>query len=296
MSRWVVVVTRDAPDHVVWQKVRELSDEEYATYQTAARRLTRYSRTHPYAAVADAYRRYRERYDWLASTFASLPSGKVLNYEEAGNEISQQVFAFLAAMRRFLDHTETYLKRNNQEDVYRSFKEVCSREFDEHFSYRFAYKLRNFEQHIEGAIRLHTSTQWKDDSQTEAVMALSLQFDRDRLLANFADWGKHVRPDLERMPLYFEVDPILRDTMGSLDRIAHAVIKADLPGMIEAARSINDMVGEARLQPGTIAIVDGPLPSRETVIQPGADCDFTYEQIPLPMVDRLLRRQSSATS
>ena len=55
--------------------------------------------------------------------------------------------------------------------------------------------------------------------------------------------------------------------MGSLDRIAHAVIKADLPGMVEAARSINDMLGEARRQPGTIAMVDGPLPSRETVIQ-----------------------------
>ena len=295
MSYWIVVASRDAPDHVVWRKVRELSGEDYATYQAAARRLSRYSRAHPYAAVTDAYRRYRERYNWLTSTFASLPSGKVFNYEEAANEMSQQIFTILAAMRRFLDHTETYLKRNSQEDVLKSFKEACSREFDEHFSYRFAYKLRNFEQHIEGALRLHTSTQWKDDSQTEAAMVLSLQFDRDKLLDRFGDWGRHVRPDLARMPPYFEVDPILQETMECLDGITSAVIKADLPAMTKAARFINDMVGEARRQPGTIAILEGSVPSRETIIQPGADLNVTYKEVPLHMVDRLLRRQSSAT-
>jgi len=63
--------------------------------------------------------------------------------------INRHIFNYLSSIRMFLDHNEYNLKKRYGSDSPRvkRFKKTCSQIYDNSFSYRFLYKLRNYVQH-----------------------------------------------------------------------------------------------------------------------------------------------------
>ena len=134
----------------------------------------------------------------------------------------------------FLDHTEYSLKgkygKTSKEFV--NFKNMCSQKYDTNFSYRFAYKLRNFAQHCGmpiGTIQISSSQHREEGSKSyEAEYSnlnllskhtLSIFFDRNKLLESFDGWGKNIKQELERMDQHIEVTQHIRSFVSDLSEI-----------------------------------------------------------------------------
>ena len=78
-------------------------------------------------------------------------------------DLNRRLLNFLTAMRFFLDHTETRLKRRygKTNKAVQTFKTSTSASYDKVFAYRFLYRLRNVAQHCSipiGHVKTETHT------------------------------------------------------------------------------------------------------------------------------------------
>jgi hypothetical protein len=62
-------------------------------------------------------------------------------------DANRHVLDFLFAVRTYLDHSERRAKHEADPDVADDFKRLTGKFYDEIFSFRFMYRLRNFAQH-----------------------------------------------------------------------------------------------------------------------------------------------------
>lgn len=157
----------------------------------------------------------REFEELLAGVVEALQHNRIshVELELIHREADRRVLNVLTAMRTFLDHWETNLKRRHGKaspEVAR-FLTCCSQQFDTRFGYRFAYKLRNFAQHCGlpvGKIALTSRSRvYLLDPQggpTRRMTAPSRERDeaelllkRKELLERFDAWGP-VAVDLKR--------------------------------------------------------------------------------------------------
>jgi hypothetical protein len=116
-------------------------------------------------------------------------------------------------------------------------KEAMSREFDNYFSYRFTYKLRDFVTHRDLLpIAMHVSSRLVSDKERED--SLSLQLDPAYLLTASKKWGGPVTKDLEERTEQIDLVPLVDDAMESIERVMAVVLAQDVPTYQEAARLI----------------------------------------------------------
>lgn len=131
------------------------------------------------------------------------------------SNLMRLISEFTSAFRSFLDHWETYLKREfgKESKEVILFKNATSIEYDNVFAYRFTYELRNYIQH-EGFPDT-TSNSYIDEFEQRHF---SLYFNNKRLLESGHNW-KGVKKDLldENCKLDFLL--LLPEIMGSLNRI-----------------------------------------------------------------------------
>jgi hypothetical protein len=147
------------------------------------------------------------------------------------SDLNRLILNLLALARMFLDHTEYDLKgkygKTSPEFV--DFKNMCSQKYDANFSYRFAYKLRNFVQHCGmpiGSIEISSSRYKKEGSKSHKVEytnvnllsnhTLSIFFDRNKLVESFDGWGKNIKQELEGMDKHIEVTQHIRSFVSDL--------------------------------------------------------------------------------
>lgn len=270
-------------------RVREISESEYETFRQARAHIQRYSVQNPYAIVETSYRQYRERFDQHARTHASPPPGQILNVDAVQHDLTVSILGLLSMMRLFLDHTAAYLPRQygKQSTQLDAYDKARRREFDEHFSFRFAYKLRDYCQHVGLPIgRLVASS---EQVEGRVRSTLSIQFDRDSLLGGFDNWT-HARTGLEQMPPFFEINPLLDDAMECYGRIALDVAKAEAPALVRSAQTIMEIVRDAWDMPRLDAVfIAGPLVPTGKPNEQKFQRDFVPEDLML----LLLRRSRS---
>ncbi|MFN2588078.1 MAG: hypothetical protein ABR613_08175 [Actinomycetota bacterium] len=160
----------------------------------------------------------------------SQPTGmKRLNGELRG-----AMFEWLQAIRVFLDHTETRLKRRYGEDSqeFNAFDEATSAMYDSFFSYRFLYRLRNA-QHVDFTPIGIVLSEKLEGGRWVAVG--SARFRRDELPTGFSKWGR-VKAELEQFPETFPMDEFVVTMMQCLDYIAYVVAEAERPLTISTSR------------------------------------------------------------
>jgi hypothetical protein len=157
---------------------------------------------------------------------------------------------WLNAVRLFLDHEETWLKRRFGEasPQFEDFKRACSEAYDSSVAYRFLYKLRNYVTHC-GLPVSKVEIEKPTDAERAAGIHQRIVFrlNRDELLAAF-DWGRQVKPDLEAMDVSFEILPLIHDAMPQLWNIMLTVIRTDLK---EALSSLDTVLTYIRKMTGS---------------------------------------------
>jgi len=136
-----------------------------------------------------------------------------------GHEVNINLLNFMMSARTFLDHMETFIKREygKQSVEIDLFEKLTADEFDNRFSYKFMYKLRNYVQHC-GMPPLNYS-KYKLLDVEAPYAALTLEFDRDELLSGFDSWGAIVKPELKSQKQKFDAISIFEEFATSILRV-----------------------------------------------------------------------------
>lgn len=153
-----------------------------------------------------------------------------------GNKVERLVLELMSAFRAFLDHSETYLKRRygKESKNFAIFKAATSKEYDNVFAYRFIYELRHYIQHcdfpdisIEGKNLISGNNEY------------SLLVKKTPLLTGF-DWKPVIRQDLLKLPVQFDILPLLNDLIQSVQRLNTTSINCsiDIGELFRASKKV----------------------------------------------------------
>ena len=146
---------------------------------------------------------------------------------------------WVTSVRWFLDHTKARL--SNDPVKLERVEKAMNREFDNHFSYRFTYKLRDFATHRDlPPIAMDVSSRLVRDEERED--RLTLQLDPDYLLAAWKKWGGPVTKDLKERTEPIDLVALVDDSIESVERVMAAVLVEDTPIYQDAARLIVETV------------------------------------------------------
>ena len=132
------------------RSVRELSLAEYEEYRQATKRLNNFLKDQELmVTVQRDYDEYKNLLRPYAVEYSKGVTPQLLPMGTLPSEVNKYIKNFLYSIRTFLDHTETNLKRRygKNSERFNDFKKACSEAYDNNFSYKFIYKLRNYVQH-----------------------------------------------------------------------------------------------------------------------------------------------------
>ena len=266
--------------------LRELPGEEFNAFNIAQSALGGFRRKRQLRELVTL------NHDSYSSLMAELTrqflADTAVTFERANDMVVQincGLLNYLSAVRTFVDHAETGLKREYGADSqqFTDFKKATSREFDNSFSYRFLSQLRNFTQHCGlplGELGLNaSSTPPKSAVTTGCVEALFL---RDYLLGNFDGW-KMVKEELAKMPEKFPVAPHLAEVVASVERIDNTLVRIQSADLERSLILLESLAKEVEHLPGT--------PCVYTSISPTSDgMNANYQRIHLDVL-RSVREQ-----
>jgi hypothetical protein len=193
--------------------IRQLEEGEYRDYvRDAATVLGFFSDYEQYAMVRHAYAEYFNLLERQATAPANHVHLNEVVRAQIVHNIDRRLRSFFSEFRVFLDYTETKLKRRYGADSEQvaAFKAACSRQFDRSFDYRFVYRLRNYALHVNlplNAMSLVSGDGEFDAESPDTHNRFAVKVNRDALLNERFNWGRHVRPGLKNLPSSFELNP-----------------------------------------------------------------------------------------
>lgn len=153
--------------------------------------------------------------------------------------IMSSIVNWLTAVRLFLDHEETWVKRRfgAASPEANRYLQATHEAYDNRRGYRFAYRFRNFVQHCGMPIGSVTVELVDADTPDERSRALFL-LNRNHLLSTFDAWGRHVQADLEAGAEMFEFFPLTLDAMEGVRDVYRVLLDIRLDDALAAAPTI----------------------------------------------------------
>lgn len=199
------------------------------------------------------------------------------DYDYVYSNTNRLVLNYLSSVKTFTEHLETFFKRKFQENSQEltELKKLLALIFDNSFSYRFFYKLRNYTQHVGLPIHnIQFKTYFKQEEKFSLKGDLKISFDRDKLLADFKKWGQ-VKEDLEKMDELFDMVPRLNEVTHDMMEISRNVGLIMKPKLLDALEHIDELIGHLNTNNGEVFIAvniqtkeNGELANYESIIIP----------------------------
>lgn len=205
--------------------VRRLSEDEYALYQKHAAVIRKFSKDHDLLRLV--IRAYEDFRTFMKQSVETIRSSAELNQEalvDYSFEPAALVLNYLNAVRIFVDHFKTKISRSFGKDssALADYQKLLKSEFDEYFSYRLLYKLRNYTTHC-GLPLFHFELKRIPGEHASLVVSMK----PNELLASFDEWGADVTRDLSEMERDIYIWPLLSENANSVYYIYHTLY-ADL--------------------------------------------------------------------
>lgn len=226
--------------------VRRLSQSEAETAKINLDAVFTFDRPRQLFSIAEANQ--RDLLTLMRMSISEMPHGFMQPDTAIANdmyvEMCKGVLNLLSSLKVFLEFSETYLKRKygGNSTEFKAFKDSQARRFDESFSYRFCYKLRNYTQHCGLPVgELATSTAHR--SSTDRTTVLSLVLVRKELLETF-DWGKHVVSHLEKLPEKIDLLPHLMEFSKHVNELRDDLTRLDFPSVRGNLKELTCMIEE----------------------------------------------------
>jgi hypothetical protein len=210
-----------------WSFVREATPEEVERTRSAIKDLTDYHTRETFVLVIYNAEEFRRTEQQAINIIENAPRAEWPEPTEIGNALRMDFLNWLLSVRAFLDHTETQLKRRYGKDSgeVKAFKEATAKQFDDCFSYRFLYKLRNYAQHC-GFPPLNGRIQF--DVDEDPSRWIELFFDKEILL-EYDGWGRRLEAEIRRLPEEVDLDDHMDQMMDALTEVAARVREMDFP-------------------------------------------------------------------
>lgn len=185
---------------------------------------------------------------------------------------------YLSSIRTYLDHSQTFLTRKygQKSNQVKKFNDLLSFNFDNNFSYRFLYKLRNYAQHCGIPIDTLSFSSQYDRENNKIHGHLNAFFEPDKLLANFDSWGAKVKLDLLAMNEPFDLRYIRESMTSIMFNINYNFKKINSAKTIKAAKYLQKKVSHLEFENKEVCIFYN--------IQTNEKGHLTkFENVPIPM-------------
>lgn len=238
--------------------IRPLEDLEFNKFLSARTELYEFARKQDLFRLVDAnYIEYKTALNEYFKTHCETSDMAGSHLEGVIFNINRLVLNLLSAVRTFLDHAETNLKRTYGEksDNFQTFNKACSSCFDNYFSYRFLYKLRNYSQHIGMPITCL-------DASSEMVNLNPLKFDHmlktvamKNDLLKYDKWGKYkefeIKDEINLLPEKIDIDPYIDEMMYCIEKINVTLCgKDEFIELLQHTAFLDKLVKEASIKGG----------------------------------------------
>ena len=205
---------------------------------------------------------YQEYYDALHTHLQAfiLRQREHFDSRHSHLDINRCLLNWLASVRTFLDHAESRIKGRygSESQNWRNLKESCSNEYDNNFSYRFLYKVRNYAQHCGFPIHeIKFSSAASESDPEEPIHTLGVICIRDRLLSEFDGWGRQLKEEISGLPSIIDINPHVDAMMRSLESINSNHAREEFSMLRESALFITSLfqqVPPGRGEPGMFEI------------------------------------------
>jgi hypothetical protein len=218
MIKNVLMADRLVDDgHHHFSDLRELSEDEMQMLSDSTALLGLFNGSH------SLYEICVENYNELTAFHEEITQAHGLNQEffhRLSIALNRRLLNYLSSFRTFVDHQERQLKGLESvcTDPYGMFRDRASFHYDNCFSYRFLWRLRNYVQHCGLPLGGFAVTSRPDQEGDDTRYSFAF-FDRDSLVRSFGDW-KDVKEDLERQPSRIEIMPHVRKLQACLQDLA----------------------------------------------------------------------------
>jgi hypothetical protein len=224
--------------------VRKITDEEYSLYKIHASRLFEFSSGQQlYFLVRGNYEAYfgilDEYYKAYVEDALTMDGPTLDNILLTSN---RHLLNLLSSFRTYIDHSTTTLSRKhgkNSERLQR-FKLACQRCYENEFSYRFLYKMRNYAQHCGmpiGPLEIES-----ESTQDGIKHTFSAFVSKARLLADYNEWGSLLSKEISALPDNININEHVINLMRSLNYIRLVILDDDLTDLLKSAHFIKELV------------------------------------------------------
>ena len=165
-----------------------VTEEQYELYRYHRNVVAEFSKDHELLKfVLEEHARFRIGLVDVGRAMAGEPN--LLNQYHLpalSFKTNSLILGFLGSVRTFLDHAGTSISRRygKGSEQFLYFKELTAYQFDNVFSYRFLYKLRNYTQHC-GMPPVSFAVNIVPGDELE----IAPRFSRQGLLDNYSEWG-----------------------------------------------------------------------------------------------------------
>lgn len=225
--------------------LRELTAQEYAEYKSNLKILIDFSNKQQLFTIINLnYEEFKNLVNTYLIEFKNSPSMNWACTEIMVINTNRVLLNFLSAFRTLLDHMEYILKKDygNESEEFKKFKKVCSEQYDNYFSYRFLYKLRNYTQHCGMPVGSFTIDSKVSNIESKKVEDyLAVYFDRDTLLNKYDSWGQ-IKNEIIDLPPKIEINPFVDDVMKCISRINLTVIEHDLEKVFRSTKYFENLL------------------------------------------------------
>lgn len=201
-----------------------------------------------------------------------------VNAEDHNHEYNYLILDFMSSFRAFLDHWETQIKRNfgKESNEINVFKKATGKEFDNNFSYRFTYDLRNYIQHVD-----MPNYQIASSKNVMSNWEVKVLLDRKSLLKNFDGWKPIVASDLKTSTEPIDFMKIINEVYESIKTINDVAINfADIKQLVKASK---ELIKLKELQGNRI----GHLVIIKSEFLP--DSDIEIRELPIDIAEYILK-------
>ena len=244
MTYWSLAVSDLGQDgQPVFNATRRLSDDEFERLSAANELFRRILGQTTWSVVQYNYSCFVLLEQQLRENVAARSTAAPIHADTIQVPIVASIVNFLTAMRMFLDQSELVLKRLDKADGggrFRTWKTVCSSEYEDYFAYRFLYKFRNYVLHV--SLPLSTWNISISLEQSEKLVRLSLSGESpldhvgdsdgltvqillgespSDLIKNYDDWST-VKAELESLTTEIDLSEQIHVGMECLTRVARA--------------------------------------------------------------------------
>ncbi|MGY2096069.1 hypothetical protein [Pseudomonas simiae] len=197
--------------------IRKLSAGEHGLYLQHMAVINRFNKDHELLRlVIKAYRDYES---FMKQCVEKVRMHAELNQESLVDysfEPAALVLNYLNAVRIFVDHFKMKISRSfgKSSEQLGEYQQLLKTEFDEYFSYRLLYRLRNYTTHC-GLPLFHFEIKRVPGEHASIITLMKPK----ELLESFDEWGPDVTKDLSGMDSDIYVWPLLGENADSISYI-----------------------------------------------------------------------------